>query len=67
LRERVRPGIATGELDKAAEEMIRRAHATSSAKGLSSVSRLDLYLRERGVGARHTGPSPSGRGRHHYD
>jgi methionyl aminopeptidase len=33
LRGRVRPGITTGELDKIAEDMMRRAHATSSAKG----------------------------------
>lgn len=33
LRQRVKPGITTAELDKIAEELMRRYHATSSAKG----------------------------------
>ncbi len=46
LKEAVRPGITTAELDAIAEREIRAAGAVPSFLGLLRVSRVDLHLGE---------------------
>ena len=44
LRERARPGVTTGELDRAAEEFIRGAGRRADVQGLPRLPGLDLRL-----------------------
>ena len=64
LREAVRPGITTADLDAVAEQHIRSRGATSNFLGYHGVPGHDLRERQRRDRPRHPGPPGPARGRH---